>query len=139
MALVISAPSTPSRTLKNKCTFTLWHKQNFPASESTPTSQNYVQINTLVDYANDVTIDVASLRSTVSSGYRKVSQTQVFAIEGLPNGTNMTVWGTDGRDALKFESDGLVWMADGEAEGNKAWCDVGEWNASEEEKTTRVR
>ncbi|KAH7370973.1 hypothetical protein BKA66DRAFT_424823 [Pyrenochaeta sp. MPI-SDFR-AT-0127] len=129
-ARVVSPPPSSS-ALDDKCTFTLWHKQLYPSSDSAPTSRNYIQINTLFDHANDITIDIAHLRpSTAFHSYSKVSETQVFAIEGLLDGTNVTVRGTDGRDALRLESDGLVWMADGVARGDDAWCEVGEWNAN---------
>jgi hypothetical protein len=125
--------STPARSLADKCTFTLFHKQLITAAEPASASEgkiNYVQVDVLEDHVNGITIDVASSRPrTEHNSYVKVSANQIFDIEGLLYDTNLTIHGTDGEDALVFESDGLKWATEG---GNKkprpeAWCNTGVW------------
>lgn len=98
---------------------------------------NYVQINTLVDHANTLTIDVARLRPSVAfNSYSRVSATQVFAIEGLLDGRNLTVWGEDGSDDVRFEYDGLSWDSREDHVVGDAGCEVGMWSGDD---TTRSR
>ncbi|KAF1847120.1 uncharacterized protein K460DRAFT_278615 [Cucurbitaria berberidis CBS 394.84] len=156
-ARVVPPHQSPSllspTTLHDKCTFTLWHKQLYnPSSRSTSSSSssnapprskaiNYIQINTLTDHANGLIIDIAHLRPTAAfHSYSKISQNQVFAIEGLLDGTNMTVRAPDSSissssdDELRFESDGVSWTsADDHVEDKErreAWCEVGEWDST---------
>jgi hypothetical protein len=113
-------PSNPAHT--NKCTFTLWHKQlHTPATKT-----NYIRLNELQDHTNGITIDVAALRH--ADGYSLISEKQVFAIEGLPDNTNLTIRGEDGSDVVGCEHDGVRFTSDKEGNGKDAWCDIGAWN-----------
>lgn len=127
--------ATTSRALPhypNTCTFTLFHKQLHPS----PTlRENYIQINTLIDHANALAISVAHLRHrTAFHSYSRISATQVFAIEGLLDGNNLTVRGEDGGDEVRFEYDGVVWGS-GEKLRDEAhgWCEVGVWDGDLED------
>jgi hypothetical protein len=62
----------------------------------------------------------------------KVSAKQVLAIEGLLDDTNLTIYGTDGEDALVFESDGVTWATEGGSRSVRpeAWCNTGLWTES---------
>jgi hypothetical protein len=115
-------PHTPSNpALANKCTFTLWHKQlHTPATKT-----NYIRLNELQDHTNGITIDVAALRH--ADGYSLISEKQVFAIEGLPDNTNLTIRGEDGSDIVRCEHDGVRFTSDERENGKDAWCDTGAW------------
>ncbi|KAF1837801.1 hypothetical protein BDW02DRAFT_565721 [Decorospora gaudefroyi] len=114
--------AAPSPQLKEKCTFTLHHKQVLHS--------NYIQLNTLTDHTNDLTIDVSHLRpATERNSYAKISATRVFAVEGLLYNTNLTIRATDGADVVRFESAGLEWTTERGGEEEGAWCQVGEWVA----------
>jgi hypothetical protein len=110
-------PSNPA--LANKCTFTLWHKQLH-----TPTTKtNYIQLNELRDHTNGITIDVAALRHVMPrNSYALISEKLVFAIEGLPDNTNLTVRGEDGSDVVRCEHDGVRFSSDERGSGKDAWC-----------------
>jgi hypothetical protein len=117
-ALDASSPS-PSASIENKCTFSLFHKQVW--------NVNYIQLNTLVDHTNSITIDLAQLRpQTEHNSYAKVSAKRVFEVEGLLDNANLTIRGEDGSERLRFESGGLVWTS--ESKGEEAWCETGDWD-----------
>jgi hypothetical protein len=119
-------PATQS-DLANKCSFNVYHKQLCPSK--TASKQNYIQINTLIDHANHITLDIAALRPVAArNSYNRISATQVFAIEGLPGNTNLTVRGEDGSDKVLFEHDGLSWSSDA---GSEASCVSGAWNVED--------
>jgi hypothetical protein len=121
-ALPSSSSSTTSPS--HKCTFTLLQKQI--------RTTNYIQINHLFDHTNDIAINVASLRPNAAhNSYAKVSANQVFAIEGLLDNGNLTVWGMDG---IAFQSAGLIWTS--ERRVSKAGCDVGTWGESGKNKVS---
>jgi hypothetical protein len=114
----LNTPS-PSPSIEHKCTFSLFHKQVH--------NVNYIQLNTLVDHANDITIDLAQLRPrTEHNSYAKVSSKRVFTVEGLLDDANLTVRGEDGSGVLRFESVGLVWTSG--SSGKDAWCEAEEWD-----------
>jgi hypothetical protein len=128
--------STSDASLADKCTFTLFHKQLITAAQSESTSEgkiNYIQIDSLEDDTNGITIDVASSRPrTERNSYAKVSAKQVLTIAGLLDDTSLTIHGTDGEDALVFESDGVSWATEGGSKRVRpdAWCDSGIWVGS---------
>ncbi|CAG5181404.1 uncharacterized protein ALTATR162_LOCUS9745 [Alternaria atra] len=130
---VQSLLSTSDASLADKCTFTLFHKQLITATQSESTSKgkiNYIQIDSLEDHTNGITIDVASSRPrTERNSYAKVSAKQVLTIAGLLDDTSLTIHGTDGEDALVFESDGVSWATEGGSKRVRpdAWCDSGIW------------
>ncbi|KAF1943766.1 hypothetical protein EJ02DRAFT_432926 [Clathrospora elynae] len=117
-------PSLSSRSvfsLDDKCTFTLYHKQL--------SKLNYIQLNTLRDHPNDLTIDLSQLRPrTEHNSYAKISGKQVFTVEGLLDNANLTIRGEDGSDVVEFKNGELSWTTERMAEGGEAWCDVGEWD-----------
>jgi hypothetical protein len=113
--------------LANKCSFNVYHKQLCPST--TTSKQNYIQINTLIDHANHITIDIAALRPVAArNSYARLSATQVFAIEGLLGNTNLTVRGEDGSDEVLFEHDGTTWSSD---KGSEASCVSGAWDVED--------
>jgi hypothetical protein len=125
--------SISATSLTDKCTFTLFHKQLITAAQPESTAKgkiNYVQIDSLEDHTNGITIDVASSRPRAErNSYAKVSAKQILTITGLLDDTSLTVHGTDGEDALVFESDTVSWATEG---GSKtltpgAWCNSGIW------------
>lgn len=125
--------STSATSLADKCTFTLFHKQLITAAKPKSASKgkiNYIQIDSLEDHTNGLTIDVASSRPRAErNSYTKISAKQVLTIAGLLDDTSLTIHGTDGDDALIFESDGVSWATEG---GSKrltpdAWCNSGMW------------
>ena len=135
-APVSAAAAHGLATLDETCTFTLWHKQlhPFPAGPKRR-KQNYIQINSLLDHANDMAIDIALLRGPVAfNSYSRVATSAVFAIEGLLDETNLVVAGEDGSDTLRFSSQGRSWTVDGERDAQpEAWCEVGDWDVAIDE------
>ena len=128
--------SSSATSLADKCSFTLFHKQLMTAARPASTSDgkiNYVQVDSLEDHMNGITIDLASSRPRAErNSYVKVSATQIFEIDGLVDDTKLTIYGSDGEDALVFEYDGLKWATEG---GSKklhpeAWCNTGSWAES---------
>lgn len=117
-----------SKPIANICTFTLFHKQLCPSS--TQVTTNYIQLNTLIDHANSLTIDIASLRPRAAhNSYNKISEHQVFAIEGLLDDRNLTIRGADDTDEVRFETAGLGWSSE---QGTIATaCVVGDWNVAD--------
>ena len=128
--------STSATSLADKCTFTLFHKQLITAARAESTSKgkiNYIQIDSLEDHANGITIDIASSRPRAErNSYAKVSAKQVLTIAGLLGDTSLTIYGTDGEDALVFESDGVSWATEGGSKRVRpeAWCNSGIWAES---------
>jgi hypothetical protein len=111
--------------LANKCSFTIWHKQLCTGTTKT----NYIQLNELEDHPNHITIDIAALRPvTARNSYAKISATQVFAVEGLLDSTDLTIRGEDGSDEVKFEHDGTSFYSDETKNAEDAWCTSGAWN-----------
>lgn len=125
--------------VQDKCTFTLWHKQVYRSS----VKMNYIQINELVDHPNNLVIDIASYRPAAAhNSYNRVSERQVFAIEGLLDNRNLTIRGKDGSDVLTFEYDGLTGSSDPfvRNNGDDAICYAGPWDTEpwNTESTSRV-
>lgn len=122
-----SSPTAPG--LNSKCTFTLWHRRQ--------SSNDYIQLNTIVDHANRLTIDVASRRpATAFNSYVQLERERAFAVAGLLDDARLTVaYGEDG--ALKFQVGEVKWSTGEvigervEAEGSgEAWCNAGRWKGS---------
>ncbi|KAG9191083.1 hypothetical protein G6011_09171 [Alternaria panax] len=136
--------STSATSLADKCTFTLFHKQLITAAKPNSASKgkiNYIQIYSLEDHTNEITIDVASSRPrTERNSYTKVSAEQVLTIAGLLDKTSLTIHGTDGEDALIFESDGASWATEGGSKRVRpdAWCNWGMWVESGKESRKRT-
>jgi len=120
-----ASPTVPAKDVHDKCTFTVWHKQICRAS----IKHNYIQINELIDHPNDIVIDIASYRPTTArNSYSKVSSTQAFAIQGLLDNRNLTLYGENGSDLITFEYDGLRGSSDMEKISQAAYCDTGAWD-----------
>ncbi|KAF2126586.1 hypothetical protein P153DRAFT_388620 [Dothidotthia symphoricarpi CBS 119687] len=120
------APSQSPFSTNNMCTFTLFHKQL--CSSFTQTQKNYIQINTIYDHTNDITVDVALHRPKEAfNSYTEVSPKSVFAIEGLLDNTSLIVKGEDGKDEVTFEY--AAWKWSSEDRNGDAWCDVSVWDA----------
>ncbi|KAF2627414.1 hypothetical protein BU25DRAFT_458744 [Macroventuria anomochaeta] len=115
--------------LSDKCTFTLWHRQQ--------SSVNYIQLNTILDHARNISIDVASSRPvTAFNSYTRLDHDHAFAVAGLLDDERLTVTHA-GDDVLRFEVGEVKWSTrraygkQGE-EGRfvRAWCDAWEWEGS---------
>lgn len=136
--------STSATALANKCTFTLFHKQLITTAQPHSANKgkiNCIQIDSLEDYTNGITIDIASSRPRADrNSYAKVSAKQVYTIAGLLDYTSLTVHGTDGEDALVFESDDVSWATEGGSERvrSDAWCNLGVWSESGKESRERT-
>jgi hypothetical protein len=118
---------TTQPDLANKCSFNIYHKQLCPSTTSS--KQNYIQINTLIDHANYITLNIAALRPVAArNSYVRISETQVFTIEGLLGNMNLTVRGEDRRDEVLFEHNGTTWLSN---VGSEAWCVPGAWDVED--------
>jgi hypothetical protein len=133
-SIALSLPSSrdtlASRTTPpapaDKCSFTLWHKQLCTAA----TKANYIQINQLEDHNNDIIIDLAALRPVAArNSYSRISDTQVFAIEGLLDDKTLTIRSEDGHDEVMFDHDGVQFSSDVTKNGEEAWCVAGAWDS----------
>lgn len=120
-----ATPKPPHHDLSNKCTFTLWQKQMCSASKKT----NYIQVFEIQDHANDLTIDIASLRPAAShNSYIKISPTNVFAIKGLLDDKSLVISGwVNDNDKISFDNNGLHFTSD-TIDAEDAWCLTGEWD-----------
>jgi hypothetical protein len=122
----LSAGSNPShRDRTGKCTFTLWHKQLCASAKKT----NYIQMNEIEDHANNISIDVASLRPAAShNSYVMISADEMFAVEGLLDDRSLVIGVSDQHeDELWFTNDD-VFFSSSEENGEEAWCVAGEWD-----------
>jgi len=121
----LSPTPTPSHhDLSQKCTFTLHHKQTCFASKKT----SYIQLNSIRDHANAITIDVAALRPAAShNSYVRISANDAFAVENLLDDRSLVVVGSsEDEDEVVFVNGGEVFGSEG---GNgEAWCEEGEWD-----------
>ncbi|KAH6642156.1 hypothetical protein C7974DRAFT_96269 [Boeremia exigua] len=135
-ALLPSAPRSAfsdASLLNDRCTFILWHHQQ--------SSLDYIQLNTIVDHANSMTIDVASHRpATAFNSYTRLDQKRIFAVAGLLDDKRLTIASGEG-DVLKFEVGEVKWNTEGmhgrHGENGKraeAWCDAGKWEGSSDRR-----
>lgn len=119
LATAYVLPSAASLA-ENKCTFTLFHRQQ--------SSVNYIQITTLIDHANSITVDITSQRPAVAfNSYTRLSHDHAFAVTGLLDDERLTIT-SDGTAVLKFEVGEVRWSsqaADGAEDG--AGCEAGRW------------
>ncbi|KAF1355801.1 hypothetical protein EJ07DRAFT_38504, partial [Lizonia empirigonia] len=121
----------PSAASENKCTFTLFHRQQ--------SSMNYIQINTLTDHANSITVDITSQRPAVAfNSYTRLSQDHAFAVAGLLDDERLTIT-SDGTAGLKFGVGEVRWssQAAGGAEDG-AGCGAGRWVESGRSREQRL-
>lgn len=123
------APEVFSRTstiADGRCTFLLWQRQQ----EST----NYVQLNKILDHANDMTIDVALQRPTTAfNSYTRIDQSHELAVTGLLDDESLTI-SSAGQGELIFDVGGVKWSSIDAYEGRRdgeewkvAWCDASAW------------
>lgn len=122
-------PATSSHTTPNladKCTFVLWHRQQDAAS--------YIQLNTILDRANDITIDIASQRRATShNSYTSIDQQHAFAVTGLLDDSSLSI-SYSKQDELVFEAGAFRWTsrdAYSKKDGSEtAWCNALVWEGS---------
>lgn len=122
-------PATSSHTTPNladKCTFVLWHRQQDAAS--------YIQLNTILDRANDITIDIASQRRATShNSYTSIDQQHAFAVTGLLDDSSLSI-SYSKQDELVFEAGAFRWTsrdAYSKKDGSEtAWCNASVWEGS---------
>jgi len=115
----------------DSCTFTLWHRQQ--------DSVNYVQLNAIRDYSNDITVDIAALRPATSfNSYTRLDDNHAFAVTGLLDDKNLTI--TQLRDhelSFKFGeaewSTQSFWRRKGRSGiWSRAGCNARDWEGSAE-------
>lgn len=77
-------PSGNRQVPEGSCTFTIWHRRQ--------DSVNYVQLNAILDYSNDMTVDLAAQRPATSfNSYTRLDDSHAFAVTGLLDGKNLTI------------------------------------------------
>jgi hypothetical protein len=122
-------PATPIHTtpkLDDRCTFVLWHRQQDAAS--------YIQLNTILDHANDITIDIASQRLASSyNSYTRIDEEHAFAVTGLLDDSSLTI-SQFGQEELAFEAGTLRWTsrdAYGKEDSSAiVWCNDSVWEGN---------
>ena len=122
-------PATSTHTTPNladKCTFVLWHRQQDAAS--------YIQLNTILDRANDITIDIASQRRATShNSYTSIDQQHAFAVTGLLDDSSLSI-SYSKQYELVFEAGAFKWTsrdAYSKKDGSEtAWCNASVWEGS---------
>jgi hypothetical protein len=130
LSISISALFLPQKLvlpeIAKECTFMLWHKQIINLTKT-----NYIQLHQIYDNTNNVVIDVLeSIPITAHNSYFRISATQVFAVEGLLDGTNLTIKGEDGSDEVRCENDGILFSTDKSMKD--ALCIPGPWDIDTE-------
>ena len=119
------SPLLHSALLPDTCSFTLRLRHHHHHS-----SPVYIQLNTIQDHANNLTIDVASQRPRAAfNSYTRLDRDRAFAVAGLLDGQRLTIT-RQGDGELGFEVGEVRWSArwaDGEGGGagefGKAWCE----------------
>ena len=139
LALTTAAhPLTPATStyttpnLDDKCTFMLWHRQQDAAA--------YIQLNTILDHANDITVDIASQRPATSrNSYTRIDQEHAFAVAGLLDDSSLIV-SYSGQDELAFQVGALEWTIrdahSKEDSSGTAWCDASVWEGSDRRRVS---
>jgi hypothetical protein len=123
---------TPS--LGTSCTFTLFHKQLCPGGTPASTKANYIQINTIHDHFNNMTIDIAALRPLAAhSSYVRVSEDRGLAIKNLRDGRHLTVKGSDESDDVAFEYAGVSWSTEEWKVSEGVGCMASAWSVESEQ------
>jgi hypothetical protein len=61
-----------------------------------------------------------SILATAYNSYYRILAKQAFAVEGLLDGTNLTIKGEDGNNEVRCENDGILFSTD--KSKNNAWC-----------------
>lgn len=113
------------------CSFALWQRQQ--------SSSNYIQLNTIWDLVNDITVDVAAQRpATGFNSYNRLDNNHAFAVTGLLDDKELIVtklWG----DELAFRVGEMEWSTqsfwrrkDPSGKWKRAACSAGAWEDSAE-------
>jgi hypothetical protein len=121
----VSAPWFPD----GSCTFTLWQRQQ--------ASVDYIQLNTIRDHANNITVYVAAQRpATGLNSYTRLDDNHAFAVTGLLDRRNLTITHI-GDDELGFTIGQAKWstrsfwrMQDDSGKWNRAACNAWAWEGS---------
>lgn len=130
-----SPPSRPTTPIPDeKCTFALHQRQQ--------SSITYIQLNTIQDHANNITIDIASQRPPGTfNSYIRLDEKTVFAVTGLLDDERLTITLT-GKDDLAFgigrEKWGS-WDAHAVRERGSAWCEAKRWEGGVERRVSWQR
>jgi len=132
LTFATSTHTTPN--LDDKCTFVLWHRYQDAAS--------YIQLNTILDRANDITIDIASQRRTTShNSYSRIDQQHAFAVTGLLDDSSLSISCSE-QDELVFEVGAFKWTshdAYSKKDGSEtAWCNASVWEGSDKRRERRL-
>jgi hypothetical protein len=108
-----------------KCSFTLLHKQ----LHKSPRKVNCIQIHESEYRTHGISIDtIACRRGAARNRYSRISAKQVYAIEGLPDYTNLTIRGENEADEVTCEHDGNLFSSDAMNKLRDAYCISGMWD-----------
>lgn len=135
--LSTAEPSRNRPFPESSCTFTLWHRQQ--------ASVNYVQLNTIRDHSNDITVDVAAQRlATAFNSYVRLSDSHAFAVTGLLDKRNLTMMSLRG-DELAFKVGEAEWNTqsfwrrkDESGQWIRAACNAWDWEGNAEARVSHT-
>ncbi|KAF3042910.1 hypothetical protein E8E12_005975 [Didymella heteroderae] len=127
----LSAPQSPGNRPfpNNSCMFLLWQRQQ--------SAINYVQLNTISDYANDIRVDIAAQRpATAFSSYTRLDDRHALVVTGLLDEKNLTITHLR-NDELAFTVDEIEWSTqsfyrrkDASGKWRRAACNAWDWEGS---------
>lgn len=125
-------PTTSTPNLDDKCTFVLWHRQQDAAS--------YIQLNTIMDHANDITIDITSQRPATShNSYTRIDQQHAFAVTGLLDDSSLSI-SYSSQDELAFKVGAFKWTSRDayikEDSPETVWCNASVWEGSDRRRVS---
>lgn len=137
LAAAEAIPPSASTSFGNRpfpdgsCSFTLWQRRQF--------SSTYIQLNTIRDLANDITVDVAAQRpATAFNSYTRLDENYAFAVTGLLDDKDLVITHLRG-DELAFRVGEVEWSTQSfwrrkGPSGNwkRAACSAGAWEDSAE-------
>lgn len=127
-ALRVAEPKKYLELSDDSCTFTLWHRQQ--------SSVNYIQLNTILDHANDIRIDVAAQRAAAGfNSYTRLDEDHVFAVTGLLDDKNLTITHLS-EDELRFEIGEVKWST--QQSHGRAGCNAWEWEGNSNRRVRDV-
>lgn len=127
-ALRIAEPKEYFELSDNSCTFTLWHRQQ--------SSVNYIQLNTILDHANNIRIDVAAQRAATGfNSYTRLDEDHAFSVAGLLDDGNLTITHVR-EDELRLEIGDVKWST--QQSHGRAGCNAWEWEGNSDRRVRDV-
>ncbi|KAF2997163.1 hypothetical protein E8E13_005662 [Curvularia kusanoi] len=135
--LASAASDRVTPDLQDKCTFVLWQRQQ--------DTIGYIQLNTILDHANDISIGIASQRSPAAfNSYTRIDEDHAFAVLGLLDDQRLSI-SYAVQDELAFEVGSVKWTSR-DTYGNRreddepetAWCNASVWEGSFRRRERRL-